>query len=662
MLTAMTSTRPSNDLTHPRDLDVRKSSGFHWQQIVCTLLLFAALFVQGTMSHAATFQLIDATIADINDAFDAGILTSERLTELYLNRIEAYDEQGPILNSIITLNPDALTTARALDAERQSSGPRSLLHGVPILVKDNFDTFDMPTTAGALALEDSVPPDDAFMIGRLRDAGALILGKANLSEFAVCCAGQATSSLGGQTRNPYDPRRNPGESSAGTGAAIAANFATVGLGTDTGGSIRIPSAFESLVGLKPTMGLVSRDGLIPLTLTRDVPGPMARSVADVAIVLDLVAGFDEADPVTATSQGRTPNTYLDSLQRDGLRGARIGVMRQFIGADTDQEVIELLDEAINDITALGAEIIDPFNIGRTPNLISTFYVSFEFDMNNYLDSLGAGAPFESVQELVASREYHPDMRSKFTGLRGDIAPEEDSLYQSIARQRDAFTEDILDAMAAENLDAVLYPTVNHPAPPLGDGYLAEVLLIAPLIGFPAITVPAGFTAEGLPVGVEFLGRPFSEPTLLRLAYSYEQATRHRRPPDSVPPLLGEIIAMLEAGDANQDLLFDQLDLVQVQVAGKYLTGLPATWGEGDWNGAPGGSPGQPPIGDGVFDQLDIVAAQKAGFYLTGAYAVTHAEALLAPVPEPSSLLILIAGLGVLQAVRWRAGTQLIVIT
>src|SRR5688572_20581728 len=301
-------------------------------------VLGAVLALASAPTQAARIPLATATVADLNAAFESGKLTSEQLVKLYLARIEAYDERGPKINAVITLNPKALEIARALDKERKQKGPRSPLHGIPIVLKDNFDTFDLPTTGGSLMLEGSMPPDDAFVVKKLRDAGAIILAKVNLSEFA---SGGARSSLGGLTLNPHDLTRTPSGSSGGTGAAIAADYAPLGLGTDTGGSIRGPSTSNGIVGLKPTHGLLSRDGIIPLALTFDTGGPMARSVYDVAVSLGIMTGVDPADPATAKSAGKSHTDYTQFLDKNALKGARIGIARDFLGADADVDwVIE----------------------------------------------------------------------------------------------------------------------------------------------------------------------------------------------------------------------------------------------------------------------------------------------------------------------------------
>ena len=322
-------------------------------------MLFIAL---APVSTRRAIELENATIADFNAAFNAGTLTSEKLTALFLARINAYDRRGPSLHAMIAVNPKALDTARALDAERKSKGPRSQLHGIPVVLKDNFDTMDMPTTGGSVLLEGSIPPDDAFLVRKLRAAGVVIIGKANLSEFA---SGGAYSSLGGHTLNPHDPTRSPSGSSGGTGVAVAAAYAVVGLGTDTGGSVRGPSAANGVVGLKPTHGLLSRDGIIPLALTFDTAGPMARSVSDVAAVLGVMTGVDSADAATSKSEGRFETDYTKYLTADALKGARIGVARDFVG--NDQDVDWVFEAALESIRRAGATVVDV----RYPNWLLT---------------------------------------------------------------------------------------------------------------------------------------------------------------------------------------------------------------------------------------------------------------------------------------------------
>ena len=496
---------------------------------------------------AATFNLIDATVEDINSAIDAGALTSEQITQLYLNRIDAYDEQGPSLNTTIAINPNALETAAALDQERQLTGPRSPLHGIPVLLKDNYDTFDLPTTAGSLSLEGSIPLNDAFQTQKLRDAGAVILGKTNLHELA---RGVTTiSSLGGQTLNPYDTTRIPGGSSGGTGAAIAANFATLGTGTDTAISIRGPASINNLVGIRPTIGLTSRDGIVPLNLKQDVGGPITRTVTDAAVMLDTLAGFDPGDPITETSIGKIPESYTESLNANGLNGTRIGIIRQIVEADVagevaDPEVVGLMNAAIEDMKAQGAEVFDvvvpdlDFFVRTNPNRT---YDRFKYDINNYLASLGPEAPVKSLTEIIESGNYTPSLD---TVLRNSeqrtLTPDEDPQYQLYLQNGEDLKAALLSVLEEQNLDAFLYPTATRPPRVIGDDSPAGGnSLLSSYTGFPSIVAPAGFTSNGLPVGVELLGDAFSEPTLISLAYSYEQATMHRIPPATTPPLPGE---------------------------------------------------------------------------------------------------------------------------
>lgn len=504
---------------------------------------------------AYTFNLEEATIPQINQAFDGGILTSEELVQLYLNRIDAYDDRGPNLNSIISLNPNALEEAAALDLERQTTGARSPLHGIPVLLKDNYDTFDLPTTNGSLAFEGSIPPDDAFQTKQLRDAGAIILGKTNLHEFA---RGVTTiSSLGGQTRNPYDTSRVPGGSSGGTGAAIAANFASIGTGTDTCISIRGPASINNLVGIRPTIGLTSRDGIIPLNLKQDVGGPMTRTVTDAALMLDVLAGYDPADPVTESSISRIPSSYGNFLNPNGLEGARIGVIRDLIEADTagnpaDPEVTALMNAALEVMEAQGAEVFDvevpnlDFYVNTNPN---RSYDRFKYDINNYIASLGPDAPVSSLTDIINSGLYTPSLDEALR--RSDqktLTPDEDPEYQLYLQNGEDLTNALQEVATSQNLSAFFYPTATRPPRLIGDDEspAGSNCVVSAYTGFPAISVPAGFTTNGLPVGLELLGTDtFTEPDLISLAYAFEQATLYRRPPESTPPLAGETITVPE---------------------------------------------------------------------------------------------------------------------
>ena len=514
------------------------------------------VFALAPSTLAAEFTVEEATVSSIRSALASGETSCTQLTQQYLNRISAYDQSGPALNAIITTNPNALDVAADLDAQFAQSGLESPLSCVPVILKDNYDTADLPTTAGALALEGFIPPEDAFQVEQLREAGALILAKANLSEFAF--AFSTESSLGGLTLNPYDLERNVGGSSGGTAAAIAANYGVIGLGTDTGGSIRIPSTFNSLVGLRPTIGLTSRSGIIPLALTQDVGGPITRTVADAAFTLDaitptgmasLTAGFDPDDPITASSIGNIPESYTNFLDPDGLEDARIGVVRELFGPNDDPRAAatnEVINAAIEELESLGAEVIDT----AIPNLdeILSFpsLSSFEFkrDLNNYLAARPAPpSGVRTLDDIIASGLYLEDFEEAYIDRNERGAPLDDPEYVRIITERPELTQtSILDALDSNNLDALLYPTSQSPPNLLGEDTGAGAAnRLSPFSGFPAISVPAGFTDNGLPVNLELLGRAFSEPTLIELAYAYEQETQNRRPPASTPPLSSESI-------------------------------------------------------------------------------------------------------------------------
>lgn len=526
-------------------------------------------------------DLASATIADLNVAFRRGTLTAETLTEMYLARIAAYDKQGPTINAVISLNPKALSEARALDAERTAGKLRGPLHGIPIILKDNFNTYDLPTTGGSQLLEGSIPPSDAFVVQKLRDAGAIILAKANLSEFAagggsvigatdpaIVRAGQITdgfSSLGGQTRNPHDPTRGPGASSGGTGASVAAGFAQFGLGTDTAGSIRGPSAANGVVGLKTTRGLVSRTGLLPLA-NYDTVGPIARSVYDIAVVLNVLAGADPADASTKLSAGKVQKDYTQFLKTDSLKGARIGIGRDFAGPDP--ETIRITEEAIVTLKKLGAVLVDPIRFPdyllKMKQPVFTLVRNSEFKalIAEYLKTLKPGYP-RTLDELIAkAADPKTEYRSpeKLVGLRysNSVALDlNDPVYLAATNEGyRAVTAGVEAIFAKYGLDAIVYPTANRPAglltpPPETPSAAApagpivggeSASLFADESGFPDIIVPAGMTHDGLPVTISFLGRAFSEPKLLGYAYDFEQATHARVLPKHTPALPADKIA------------------------------------------------------------------------------------------------------------------------
>ena len=492
---------------------------------------------------APPFDVTETTIAEIHDAFHTGRLTAHDLTAAYLKRIEAYD-QPTGLNALIVVNPEALAVADSLDAEFRRTGRLRPLHGIPVIVKDNYDTKDLQTTGGSLALKGSFPPDDAFQVRKLREAGAVILGKSNMAEWAFSPY-LTESSIAGVTRNPYDLERVPAGSSGGTAAAVAANLGTVGLGTDTGNSIRGPSSHNALVGIRSTMGLTSRDGIIPLYLRNDVGGPMARTVEDAVRVLDVIAGYDPADPITARSEDHIPDTYTRFLNPDGLRGARLGVFRRYTDTDTsDPAVIALFEQALADLKTQGAVLIDPFDVPTYDTLIAGIWCNrFRYDVDRYLASLGDAAAVHSLAEVVASGKFSPYIEGRLRRALAVEGPPEAQDPPCIDVYHDArniaFRAAVEAAMTAAGVDAVVYPTWSNPPRKVGDldspaGDNSQYL--SPQTGFPALTVPMGYSHDTLPAGLTFVGRLFDEPTLIRLAYAYEQATHHRRPPAAFGPL------------------------------------------------------------------------------------------------------------------------------
>jgi amidase len=512
-----------------------------------------------SLSAQRTIALDAATIADVNAAFAAGMLSSERLVQLFLARVQAFDRQGPMLRSVITVNPRAVETARALDAERKAKGPRSPLHGIPIVVKDNIDTADLPTTGGSVLLEGSLPPDDAFVIKRLRAAGAVVIAKVNLSEFA---SGAAHSSLGGQILNPHDLTRTPAGSSGGTGASLAAAFAMAGLGTDTGGSVRGPSTNNGIAGLKTTLGLVSRDGVIPLALTFDTVGPMARHVYDVAAMLSVIAGVDPADASTKAGSGRSQTDYTQGLRADALKGARLGVARDFLGQD--QDVDWVVESALEVMRKQGATIVDV----RLPRWLldakGEYYNAIRFpefvaQIAEYLATLGPKYP-KTVTELIERARLvnapRPDGASPNPARWSLMVRESNSgsltdyQYTAVRDHGLPLVRAILSGVfAAHALDAIVYPTASRrpqliaapPEPPGGGAGSGSNL--ANLSGFPDLIVPAGFSTDDLPIGLSFVGPAFSEVRLLALGYAFEQATRARRLPAHTPLRTGDSIAV-----------------------------------------------------------------------------------------------------------------------
>ncbi len=473
----------------------------------------------------------------------AGRLTCRELVSAYLKRIDAYDRNGPAINSLITVNPNALVVADSLDARAARGGLTGPLHCIPLIVKDNFETRDLQTTAGSLSLAGMIPRQDAFMVQRIRAAGAIVLAKSNLAEFAFTPYETVSSILPGYTHNPYALDRVTAGSSGGTAAAVAANLGEAGLGTDTGNSIRGPSSHQALVGIRSTMGLTSRSGVAPLNLAADIAGPMARTVADAVALFDVVVGVDTTDSVTLRSREHHVASYASSLRRDALKGARIGVLHQAYDRESlDPEVARVFAAALDDLRRQGAIIVDPVAVGGLDAKLAG-YVScnqFKYDIENWLKRQGDRAPVHSVAEILASRRFHPTIQPRLEAAQLDSIPPD---RNPGCRARDEFRAwlrtGVTTLMDSLKLDALVYPTWSNPPRLIGDlntpaGDNSQ--LFSPSTGFPAITVPMGYTRGQLPAGLQLFGRPWSEPTLIGLAYAYEQATHHRHPPASTPPM------------------------------------------------------------------------------------------------------------------------------
>lgn len=487
----------------------------------------------------------EMTIRDLQAAMDSGLYSARTLTQRYLARIEKLDKRGPCLNAVIEINPDALAIAEALDAERQAQGPHGPLHGIPILLKDNIDTADkMLTTAGSLALAGNYAAQDAVVAAKLRAAGAVILGKTNLSEWANYRSSRSSSgwsSRGGRTRNPYALDRNPCGSSSGSGVAVAANLCAVAIGTETDGSIVCPASVNGIVGLKPTVGLVSRRGIIPISHTQDTAGPMTRTVTDAALLLGALVGVDPQDEATAASAGHAHTDYTQFLDKDGLRGLRIGIARNFFGFHEGVDAV--MEQCIAALKQGGAEVIDPVEVAMTKLLRTpeweTFAYEFKAGLNAYLAGVGPEVAVHSLAEVIAFNEANRAQVMPYFGqethlkaqAKGDL--QEAAYLEALAEKwRLARAEGIDATLQTHRLDAIMAPT-GSPAWVTdlvdGDRFLGGSSTPAAVAGYPNITVPAGYV-HGLPVGVSFFAGPWQEPLLLRLAYAFEQATQVRRPP------------------------------------------------------------------------------------------------------------------------------------
>jgi Asp-tRNA(Asn)/Glu-tRNA(Gln) amidotransferase A subunit family amidase len=519
--------------------------------VTLAFLVCAAVFAQGQR-----FAVEEATIAGIHAAMKAGRLTCHGLVEHYLRRIDAYDKKGPALNSLVVLNPGAIRQADELDRRYRTSGPVGSLHCVPTIVKDNFETIGLQSADGSLSLKGFVSHKDAFQVKRMKDAGAIVLAKSNMAEFAFTPYETVSSILPGYTRNPYALDRVTAGSSGGTAAAVAASLGAVGLGSDTGNSIRGPSSHQSLVGIRSTMGLTSRAGVAPLNLLADIAGPMTRTVEDAVAVFQTIVGEDPDDPVTVLKAGVRAGLrpggrpaaipdYSASLVRDGLKGARVGILRQaYERESTDAEIVSVFMAAIGVMKRAGATIVDPAAVDLAKvqrRQDSGSCGGFKYDMNRYLAALGDRVPVRSVEEIIKSRAFHPSVELRLQRAQeGAEHGPESPACKAEADYREAFRAAVVKTMDAEKLDAFVYPTWSNPPRLIGDlntphGDNSQVF--SPTTGFPSIQVPMGYTRNSsLPAGMTFFGRPWDEATLIRLAYSYEQATRHRRPPSSTPPL------------------------------------------------------------------------------------------------------------------------------
>jgi Asp-tRNA(Asn)/Glu-tRNA(Gln) amidotransferase A subunit family amidase len=505
------------------------------------LLASTSLAGPAAAQPAPRIEVAEASITQLQEAMAQRRVTSVQLVQQYLARIAAYDQAGPRLNAIIRANPRALADAARLDAERRAGKLRGPLHGIPVILKDNYDTGDMPTSAGSLALATSQPARDGFVVRRLRDAGAIVLAKANMHELAAGITN--ISSLGGQTRNPYDPARCPGGSSGGTGAAIAASFAAVGWGSDTCGSIRIPSAFGSLFGLRPTIGLVSRSGIVPLAHSQDIGGPLARTVRDLAIALDVSVGEDASDSSTVAGMPRwhaagaaATAPFTSALSAASLRGARIGVFAPYF-RDTDAEIADSVRAALATMRAQGATLVDVRMAEFDTLIANTSVINMEtkHDLAQYLAGV-PNAPVRSLGEILARGQFDRELEVRFRSA--DTFPALPNAAHSVTLARQAALrarmEHLLDSL---KLDGIAYPTVRQKPVFPGQVQPGSTCPLGAQSGLPSIAMPAGFTADGLPVSVELLGKAFTDVRLVQLAYAYEQTGARRRAPSTTPALV-----------------------------------------------------------------------------------------------------------------------------
>jgi Asp-tRNA(Asn)/Glu-tRNA(Gln) amidotransferase A subunit family amidase len=510
-----------------------------------SILALAACPIAAYAQQPGAFRVEEATVSDIQAALRGGRLTCRQLVSLYLARIDAYDKRGPAINALVVVNPRALAVADSLDAVARSGRALGALHCIPMIVKDNMQTHDLPTNAGSLSFQGWVPRKDAFQVRRVREAGAVVLAKSNMAEFAFSPYETVSSVLPGYSKNPYALDRVTAGSSGGTAASITASFGAVGLGTDTGNSIRGPSSHQALVGIRSTMGLTSRAGVVPLFMSQDIAGPMARTVADAAAVLQVIAGFDPDDPVTAAAQGREIPDYSRALDAGGLRGARLAVLRQAYESRTnDSEVVAIFDRAVTDLRRAGATVLDSIAIPELDSLRRSQRggcPQFKYDLNRFLAALGNdGPPVRTLEAIIESGQYHPTVQRRLEQeQRAEAPPEELPGCRSRDEFRAGLREAVVRSMDLNRVDALIYPTWSNPPRLIGDlntPHGNNSPFFSPSTGFPAMTVPMGYSRDVLPAGITFFGRPWSEATLIRLSFAYEQATRHRRAPASTPAL------------------------------------------------------------------------------------------------------------------------------
>jgi amidase len=508
------------------------------------VLLCALPFSLTARAQTPPFDVVETTISKIHAAFKDKSLTCHALVAAYLARIDAYDKKGPSLNAVVVTNPNALARADELDAQYRQKGLTGPLHCIPMVVKDNYETIGLQSANGSKSMEGFVSDKDAFLVARIKAAGAIVIAKTNMAEFAFSPQ-ETLSSIQGHTRNPYALDRVPAGSSGGTAASVAASFATAGLGSDTGNSIRGPSAHTALVGIRSTMGLTSRAGVIPLSYLADIAGPMARTMEDAVTIFQVIVGEDPEDPVTARSHGRAIPDYKAALQRDGLKGARIGILRQAYeraNQPPDEEVVAVFTKALDAMKAAGATIVDQLTIERVARPQNAGACrGFKYDINDYLATRGKKAPVHSLEEIIASGKFDPSVAQRLAqAQRANPEGPDSDACKAEAAYREAFGTAITKVMDEQKLDAFVYPTWSFPPRLIADTQMPtgdNSQIYSPTSGFPALTVPMGFTRDGqLPAGMTILGRAWDEARIIKIGYSFEQATHARKPPASTPPL------------------------------------------------------------------------------------------------------------------------------